>query len=74
VSSQKLFLKPKEEPAVVALQVVVNESTSKLISATGITVHLFGSDVEVVMISWIISFRKERSFGWKWHKFMVKTP
>jgi hypothetical protein len=54
-----LSSKPKEEPAVVALQVVVHESTSKLTSATGVMVHLFHGDVEVVMISWIISFRKK---------------
>jgi hypothetical protein len=47
-----------EEHAVVALQVVVRESTSKLTLATGVMVHLFGSDVEVVMISWITYFRK----------------
>jgi hypothetical protein len=29
-----------------------------LTSATWVTVHLFGGDVKVVMISWIISFRK----------------
>ncbi len=75
MSSQTLSLKPKEEPAVavVVLRVVVHESTSKLILATGITVHLFGSDIELVMISWIKSFRKQRSFGRKWHKYMVKT-
>jgi hypothetical protein len=44
-----LSLKPKEEPAVVALQVVVHESTSELISATEVAVHLFGNDVELVM-------------------------
>ncbi len=57
--SQTLSSKPKKEPAVVALQVVVHESTSKLASATGIMVHLFGGDVELVMISWIIYFRKK---------------
>ncbi len=58
MSSQTLSLKPKEKPAVVALQVVVHESTSKLTLDTGVMAHLFGDDVEVVMISWIISFRK----------------
>ncbi len=58
MSSQILSLKPMEEHAVVALQVVVRESTSKLTLATGVMVHLFGSDVEVVMISWITYFRK----------------
>jgi hypothetical protein len=68
-----LSLKPKEEPAVVALQVVVHESTSKLTLAIGVMVHLFGGDVEVVMISWIIFFSKQRSFGRKWCKYVVKT-
>ena len=58
VSSQTLSLKPKEEPAMVALQVVVHELTSKLTLAIGVMVHLFGGNVKVVMISWIISFRK----------------
>ena len=58
MSSQILSSKPKEEPAVVALGVVVHESTTKLTSATGVMVHLFGSDVELVMIFWIIYFRK----------------
>ncbi len=35
MSSQTLSSKSKEEAAVVALQVVVHESTSKLTSATG---------------------------------------
>ncbi len=51
MSSQRLSLKHKEEPAMVALRVVVHEPTSKLTLATGIMVHLFGGDVEVVMIS-----------------------
>ena len=50
MSSQILSSKPREEPAVVALGVVVHESTSKLTSATGVTVNLFGDDVELVMI------------------------
>ncbi len=58
MSSQRLILKPKEEPAVVALGVLVHQSSSKLISATGVMVHLFGSDVELVMICWIVDFRK----------------
>ncbi len=58
MSSQTLSSKPKEEPAVGALRAVVHESTSQLTSATGVMVHRFGGDVEVVMISWIISFRK----------------
>jgi hypothetical protein len=58
VSSQKMSSKPKEEPAVVALGVVVHESTTKLTSATGVMVHLFGGDVELVMICWIVYVRK----------------
>ncbi len=58
MSSQTLSSKPKEEPAVVALGVVVHESTSKLTSAAGVMVHLFGSDVELVMICWKVYFRK----------------
>jgi hypothetical protein len=74
VSSQTLSLKPKEEPAVVALVVVVHESTTKLTSATGVMVHLIGGDVELVMICWIVYFNtKQRSFGRKWCKYMVKT-
>ncbi len=58
MSSQTLIAKPKEEPAVVALGPVVHESTSKLTSATGVVVHLFGDDIELVMICWIVDFRK----------------
>ncbi len=72
MSSQTLSSKPKEEPAVVALGVVLHESTYKLTSATGVMVHLFGGDVELVMIFWIVHFRKERSFGRKWLKYIVK--
>ncbi len=57
MSSQTLPLKPKEEPDVVALGVVVHESTSKLTSATGVMVRLFGGDVELVMICLIIYLR-----------------
>ncbi len=57
MSSQTLPSKPKEESAVVALGVVVHESTSKLTSATGVMVHLFGGDVELVMICWIVYIR-----------------
>ncbi len=59
MSSQTLSSKLKEEPAVVALGVVVNESTTKLTSATGVVVHLFRGDVELVMICWIVYFRKK---------------
>ncbi len=37
-----------------ALGVVVHESTTKFTSATGVMVHLFGGEVELVMICWII--------------------
>jgi hypothetical protein len=40
-----------EEPAMVVLQVVVHEATSKLNFSMGILVHLLGNEVEVVMIS-----------------------
>ncbi len=46
MSSQTLSSKPKEESAVVTLGVVVHESTTKLILATGVMVHLFGGGVE----------------------------
>ncbi len=58
MSSQTLSLKSKEESAVVALQVVVYESTSALILATGVVVHLFGSVVQLVIICLIIFLRK----------------
>jgi hypothetical protein len=58
MASQILSSKPKEEPTVVALGVVVHELTSKLTSATGVMVLLFGSDIELVMICWIVYFRK----------------
>jgi hypothetical protein len=48
----------KEDPAVVALHVLVHEATSKLNLAIGVMVHLFGGEVKVVMISLIISFSK----------------
>jgi hypothetical protein len=59
VSSQTLSSKPKDKPAVVALQVGVYESTFKLTLATGVIVHLYGGDIEVVMISWIISSKNK---------------
>ncbi len=57
MSSQRLSSKPKEEPAVVALAVVAHESTTKLTYATGVMVHLFGGNVELVMICLIVYFR-----------------
>ncbi len=50
--------KTNEESAVVALQVVVHEATSKANLAIEDVVHLFGGEVKVVMISRIISFSK----------------
>ncbi len=50
MSSQRLPSNPKEEPDVITLGVVVHESTTKLTSATGVMVHLFVGDVELVMI------------------------
>jgi hypothetical protein len=35
--------------------VVVREATSKLNLAIGDVVHLFGGEVEIVMMSWIIT-------------------
>jgi hypothetical protein len=64
--------KSKEEPAVIVLQVVVHEATSKIYFSMGVLVPIFGGEVEVVMISWIISFSKLRLFGEKWCKYMVK--
>jgi hypothetical protein len=60
-----LSSKTKGEPAVVVLRVVVLEATSKLNLAIRLLVHLFSGEVEVVMIPWIISFSKQRSFGRK---------
>ncbi len=57
MSSQTLPSKPKEEPDVITLEVLVHESTSKLTSATGVMVHLFGGDVELVMICLIVYVR-----------------
>ncbi len=74
LSSSTLSSITKEEPAVVALQVVVHEATSKLNLAIGVMVHLFGSEVKVVMISWITSFRKWKSFGRKWRKYEKIRP
>ncbi len=50
MSSQTLSSKPKEKPARVTLQVVVHESTSKLTSATGVMVHLFDGDVDLLIV------------------------
>jgi hypothetical protein len=50
VSSQTLPSKPKEKPDVITLGVVVHESTSKLTSATGVMVRLFGGGIELVII------------------------
>jgi hypothetical protein len=65
VSSQTLSSKPKEEPAVVALRVVVHESTTKLTSVTGVMVHLFGGDVELVMIDYLDNILQKVKVIWK---------
>jgi hypothetical protein len=51
-----IVLKTNEESAVVALPLVVHEDTIEFNWARGPMVHLFGSELKVVMISWIISF------------------
>jgi hypothetical protein len=58
LSSPTLSSKTKEDSAVVALGVVVHEATSKSNLAVEVMVHLFGSEVEAGMISWIIFFSK----------------
>jgi hypothetical protein len=45
-----------KEPAVVALPLVVHEETIEFNWANGLMVHLFGTELEVVMIPWITSF------------------
>jgi hypothetical protein len=52
-SSPTLFSKTNEEPAVVALPLAVHEDTIEFNWARGPIVHLFGGELEVVMISWI---------------------
>ncbi len=55
-SSPTLSSKTNKEPAVVALPLVVHEDTIGFNCTRGPMVHLFGSELEVFMISWIISF------------------
>jgi hypothetical protein len=55
-SSPTLSSKTNKEPAVVALPLVVHEETIKFNWDRGPMVHPFGSELEVVMISWITSF------------------
>jgi hypothetical protein len=55
-SSPTLLSKTNIEPAVVALSLVVHEETIEFNWANGLMVHLFGTKLEVVMISWITSF------------------
>ncbi len=57
MSLQTLPSKPKDEPDVITLGVVVHESTSKLASATGVMVGLFGGDIKLVMFCWIVYVR-----------------
>jgi hypothetical protein len=55
-SSPTLSSKTNKEPAVVALPLVVHEDTIEFNWARGPMVHLFGSELEVLMISWITYF------------------
>ncbi len=55
-SSPTLSSKTNKEPAVVALPLEVHEDTIKCNWARGPMVHLFGSELEGLMISWITSF------------------
>jgi hypothetical protein len=57
-SSLTLSSKTYKEPAVVALPLGVHEETIEFNWARGPMVHLFGSELEVVMISWITSFSR----------------
>ncbi len=52
-SSPTLSSKTNKEPAVVALPLAVHDDPIELNWARGPMVHLFGSELEVVMISWI---------------------
>jgi hypothetical protein len=56
LSSPTLSSKTNKEPAVVALPLVVHEDTIEFNWARGPMVHLFGSELEVLMISWITYF------------------
>jgi hypothetical protein len=51
-----LSSKTNKEPAVVALPLVVHEDNIEFNWARGPMVYLFGSELEVFMISWIKSF------------------
>jgi hypothetical protein len=55
-SSSTLSSKTNKEPVVVALPLAVHEDTIEFNWARGPTVHLFGSELEVVLISWITYF------------------
>jgi hypothetical protein len=55
-SSPALSSKTNKELAVVALPLVVHEDNIEFKWARGSMVHLFGSKLEVVMISWITYF------------------
>jgi hypothetical protein len=52
-SSPTLSSKTNKEPAVVALPLAAHEDTIEFNWARRPMVHLFGSELEVVMISWI---------------------
>jgi hypothetical protein len=53
-SSPTLSSKTNKEPSVVALPLVVHEETIEFNWARGPLVHLFGSELKVVMISYNI--------------------
>jgi hypothetical protein len=55
-SSPTLSSKTNKKPAVVALPLAVHEDPIDFNRARGPMVHLFGSELEVVMISWITYF------------------
>jgi hypothetical protein len=55
-SSPTLPSKTNKESAVAALPLVVRDDTIEFNWARGPMVHLFGSELEVVLISWITSF------------------
>jgi hypothetical protein len=57
-SSPTLSSKTNKEPAVVALPLAVHEDTIEFNWARGPMVHLFGSELEVFMISWIKPFNE----------------
>jgi hypothetical protein len=55
-SSPTLSSKSNKEPAVVALTLVLHEDTIEYNWARGPMLDLFGSELDVLMISWITFF------------------